>query len=197
MARLIIKSGFVPAHSLELRLGTVRVGRNPENDFQIDHPSISSSHCEIYYGDDRVVVRDLGSTNGTFIDGNPISEAELIPGQVLAMGEVTFDLDTAIAEISVPELSRETFEVPVMPNGKAACYNHPELPARRQCTRCEQTYCDSCVHVLRLVKGRAHILCPHCSGHCQLILAPAEPESKLRALIKPVASLFKKTFKFR
>src|SRR5437899_5172243 len=86
--RLIFKSNEMAGPPLELKLGLNRLGRSEANDFQIDHPTVSGTHCEIVYLDDSVLVRDRGSTNGTFIDGNLISEARLESGATFGMGEV-------------------------------------------------------------------------------------------------------------
>src|SRR6266849_4176824 len=83
MAKLVINSVGAQNRTLELRPGTNRVGRASTNEFQLDDPSVSSAHCEIVQSDQSVLVKDLGSTNGTFIDGEPIQEARLEPGQTL------------------------------------------------------------------------------------------------------------------
>ncbi len=72
MARLRVKSSESSARVIDLKLGLTRLGRNPDNDFEIDHPTISGRHCEIWLDDRGVVGRDVGSTNGTFIDGQPV-----------------------------------------------------------------------------------------------------------------------------
>ena len=57
-----------------LRTGLNTLGRNPTNDFCIHEASVSSFHAEITVQDDGavVLVRDLQSTNGTFVDGQPV-----------------------------------------------------------------------------------------------------------------------------
>src|SRR5437867_181495 len=92
MAKLLLNSGG-QAQELFLRSGLIRLGRNSENDIEIDHPSVSGFHCEISSGSDSILVKDLGSTNGTFIDGSPIQEACLTHGQRLQLGMVELVLD--------------------------------------------------------------------------------------------------------
>ena len=50
MARLIIQSKGFKDQVIELKLGVNRFGRTQGNDFQIEHPTISSRHCEIVLG---------------------------------------------------------------------------------------------------------------------------------------------------
>src|SRR4029077_1381663 len=54
--------------AFELAPGLNKLGRNPTNDFRVSDPSVSSFHAELMVEDELIRVRDLGSTNGTFID---------------------------------------------------------------------------------------------------------------------------------
>ena len=65
MARLLIKTAGLENRTFDLRLGINRVGRDPNCDFTIHHPSVSSIHCEIIVSADGVLLRDSNSTNGT------------------------------------------------------------------------------------------------------------------------------------
>ena len=88
MARLVIKSAEMGNRVIELNLGVNRLGRSPKSDFQIEHPTVSASHCEVVLADDGVVVRDCMSANGTFVGGRRIKEAKLSAGQTLHLGDV-------------------------------------------------------------------------------------------------------------
>src|SRR5436190_22975316 len=79
MATLMIKSEGFEERVLKLRPGTNRLGRGPESDFQIEHDTISALHCEVDVAAEALLVRDCGSTNGTFVDGEPIVSAKLTP----------------------------------------------------------------------------------------------------------------------
>jgi pSer/pThr/pTyr-binding forkhead associated (FHA) protein len=86
--------------AFELMPGLNRLGRNPTNDFRIADASLSSFHCEITLTPDNTVhIRDLASTNGTYIDGLQVAQGELTPGQALRLGTVELRLEKAtIAE---------------------------------------------------------------------------------------------------
>src|SRR5437763_673288 len=102
MARLSVKTDGLNAKLIELKLGANRVGRHPDNDFRIEHPTISSVHCEIVLHADGVFLRDLESTNGTFVDGEKIREMPLAPGQTVRLGDVELLVETIDAKIAIP-----------------------------------------------------------------------------------------------
>jgi hypothetical protein len=82
----------------ELKVEKTTVGRVEDNVFPLPEPSVSSHHCEILLRGTDVVVRDLNSTNGTFINGNQINgEAPLKPGQILRLGQVELKLEDGSA----------------------------------------------------------------------------------------------------
>jgi len=102
MDRIIIKVPGAPVREVELASGVHKVGRAVYADLQIDHPSVSSSHCEISVNDGAIAIKDLGSTNGTFLDGQPVQECQIVPGQVLRMGEA--EVHYAPAPVVAPGL---------------------------------------------------------------------------------------------
>lgn len=69
------------------------VGRGVEAKFRIQHEQVSRRHCEFFAGDDVVYVRDLGSTNGTFLAGEQIPTSVRTPvpcGALVRVGKVAF-----------------------------------------------------------------------------------------------------------
>ena len=94
MAKLVLLSAGMTGRSHELKVDKTTIGRVEDNTFQIAEPSVSSHHCEVLLRGSEVVVRDLNSTNGTFINGEKITEAVLQPGQILRLGTVEMRLDT-------------------------------------------------------------------------------------------------------
>jgi len=66
------------------------IGRGNQATLKLSHPLISRRHCELFSREDELLVRDLGSLNGTFIGGERITEAELRSGDLLTIGTVTF-----------------------------------------------------------------------------------------------------------
>ena len=91
--------------------GRTIIGRDPECDVPLDHPSISRHHAEVIGEKGRFRVRDLGSTNGTFVNGEPLSgEHTLAVGDRLRVGpfELTFS-GTVLA--TAPERKGTRIEV--------------------------------------------------------------------------------------
>ncbi len=93
MTKLVILNQGMTGRTLELSVERTTVGRVEENTFQIAAPSVSSRHAEILLRGSEVLVHDLNSTNGTFINGEKITEAVLLPGQTLRLGQVELKID--------------------------------------------------------------------------------------------------------
>jgi predicted component of type VI protein secretion system len=94
MAKLVLLSAGLTGQVHELKVDKTTIGRVEDNAFQIPEPSVSSHHCEILMRGSDVVVHDLNSTNGTFINGEKISESVLKPGQTLRLGQIEMRLET-------------------------------------------------------------------------------------------------------
>ena len=66
------------------------IGRNPDCTIRIPVSEVSRQHCEIASDDTRAVVRDLGSSNGTFVNRAAVAEHRLAAGDVIVVGPATF-----------------------------------------------------------------------------------------------------------
>ena len=93
MPRLVVLSEGLTGRSHELKAERTTVGRVEDNTFQIPDASVSSHHCEILLKGSDIVIRDLNSTNGTFINGQQITEATLKPSQILRLGQIEVRLE--------------------------------------------------------------------------------------------------------
>lgn len=104
MAKLVVLSEGMTGRTHELKVDKTTIGRVEDNTFQIAEPSVSSHHCEIVLRGDDVVVKDLNSTNGTYINGEKIIESPLKLGQILRLGQIELRLesDTAPAPAKKP-----------------------------------------------------------------------------------------------
>jgi adenylate cyclase len=72
----------------------VVVGRGVDSDLTIYDPTISRRHAELTAGPDGVMVKDLGSSNGTHVNGRRLAEARLAPGDSITFGKVSFRLES-------------------------------------------------------------------------------------------------------
>lgn len=68
--------------------GTTSLGRGADVDIRIDDPGVSRHHCQIELGNEAVL-RDLGSTNGTYVDGVQVADTVLRDGSVIRLGSTS------------------------------------------------------------------------------------------------------------
>lgn len=90
-AYLMIVGGKLNGRVYRARLPAI-IGRGKGSSLKLPLALVSRKHCEIYAQANTLMVRDLGSTNGTFIDGQPITDAEIRSDQLLAVGSATFQV---------------------------------------------------------------------------------------------------------
>ena len=83
----------VRVQTLRLLPGTVRtVGRGPRTDFVVDAALVSRVHCQLSASPDGLVVEDLKSTNGTFINDQRVRRSSLDAGDRLRLGRLEFSV---------------------------------------------------------------------------------------------------------
>ncbi len=87
------KSGW-PAQGWRLNLPET-IGRSSELSICIDDESISRSHCQMLLGpDEDLQIRDLGSLNGTYVNGDRITKIQsLAPGDIVQLGSVVLSIE--------------------------------------------------------------------------------------------------------
>src|SRR5262245_54934060 len=88
-AKLVVVGGDVKTTEIKLKLPST-IGRGRGTSIVLPHPLVSRQHCELYEVDGQLMVRDLGSLNGTFVNNQKITESPLAPGELLTVGTVTF-----------------------------------------------------------------------------------------------------------
>lgn len=104
----------------------VVVGRHRRCDAQIDSARVSRRHCCLALDSDGVLVRDLGSTNGTWINGRRVEEGALLPGDELSIAHLRYALELAPEPAAGPAApSASHAEVPF----KAAAHDRGQPPA--------------------------------------------------------------------
>jgi len=121
MAKLVIQNQGMTGRACELHTDRTTVGRVEDNTFQIADPSVSSHHCEAQLRGGEVFIRDLNSTNGTFIGDARITESVLKPGQILKLGQVELKLEVegaAATSLAAPAPAKKTVDATmVIPRG--------------------------------------------------------------------------------
>lgn len=98
-----------------VRGGNCLIGRKPECDLQIPLATVSREHCRVWVEDDKLIVRDLGSSNGTFRNDERVDKhTELEPGDRLSVGAVvlTVRIDGVPEHVEPPLLDAPTMATP-------------------------------------------------------------------------------------
>ncbi len=163
--------------AFELAPGLNKLGRNPTNDFRVSDPSVSSFHAELSVTGEDIRVRDLRSTNGTFIDEVRVEEGQLTPNNILRLGNIRFKLE----EVTVtPSPKAPLLETPSLTELelKPSCLYHTDLYAAYKCENCGSALCANCVTVVGQGKYDATTVCPVCRGQCYPL--PHHPEAQQR-----------------
>lgn len=169
MTKLVWRENGVAVKEYVLQPGLNRVGRSATSDVRIDDTSVSGSHCELWVREESILVRDLGSTNGTYLDGQPVTEGEIGWGQVLKIGGVEFSIKDPPAHVAIPESAPAAAPIPLfLPDGKTpCCRHHHDRPAQFGCTKCAGQWCLECVRRLGRTGGKVMVFCVECGGECQ------------------------------
>ena len=105
MAKLTVLTEGFTGLSFEVNADKASVGRIEGNSLCIPEASVSSHHCELWLKGDDVIVKDLGSTNGSFINELQLAadkEATLRPGQILRLGQVQLRFETGKKQTEAP-----------------------------------------------------------------------------------------------
>ncbi|MFB6264502.1 MAG: sigma 54-interacting transcriptional regulator, partial [Bradymonadaceae bacterium] len=88
---------------------TVTIGAAEDNELVLDDSTVSRHHCRIVQRDERYLVEDTGSTNGTFIDGVEVEEAFLEPGSTLSVGNTRIEIHPVDEEVSIEPTDAEQY----------------------------------------------------------------------------------------
>lgn len=172
MGKLVCRTGSLAGRVIELPHGILRVGRNSANDIQIEEPSVSSFHCELQVADIGVGIRDLNSTNGTFINQKQVVKGMLHSGDLLTLGEIDFAVEMPEVNVALPKIEVvEPTGAAFLDDGSPACWNHREVAALFRCTKCENWWCGDCVRQMKRLSGEFLLFCQECSAPCERIQA--------------------------
>jgi pSer/pThr/pTyr-binding forkhead associated (FHA) protein len=94
---------------LEITKDLTLIGRGESCDLRLDHKSVSKIHCVLVRTDGLLVLRDLGSTNGTRVNGQRVRRAALLPNDELGIAGIKFKVlfgEKALPAVSPNELTQ-------------------------------------------------------------------------------------------
>jgi transcriptional regulator with GAF, ATPase, and Fis domain len=106
---LLVLSGDQKGEQRVLEGDLLRIGKSTDNDLVLSDTTVSREHCEIVRDDKGYLLRDLGSTNGTLLDGAEIREGYLRPGVVITAGRIELQVRTYAERIELSPSERESF----------------------------------------------------------------------------------------
>lgn len=86
---LMLEKGVIEERFFHLE-ERLTIGRRPSNDVHLTDPSVSRQHAVVYLSEGSAVVEDLGSTNGTFVNGERVKKTSIFNGDTLRVGNVIF-----------------------------------------------------------------------------------------------------------
>src|SRR5689334_3569913 len=110
------------------------VGRKEDCDVCLDHKSISKMHCVIVKTDGLLLLRDLGSTNGTRVNGQRVRRAALLPNDVLSIANLKYavkfgiELEAMLEPAAAPAPAEEQPKTPLRRNTHPDVYPEPKTP---------------------------------------------------------------------
>jgi pSer/pThr/pTyr-binding forkhead associated (FHA) protein len=113
------------------QIQSLQIGRDPANGVVLNDVSVSRSHAEIFFQGSLARVRDLGSANGTFVDGTRIRDSALYDGQSVRIGSVGFTYRSATND------QQQTVLISDQPTT-------PGIPPRTNAQPLRGIFCQSC-----------------------------------------------------
>lgn len=126
---------LIPADAgpaIELTREIIVVGRREDCDVRVDHKSVSKQHCVVVKTPTQLLLRDLGSTNGTRVNGQRIRRAELATNDELTVAGVKYRI-----EIGEPDPLFQTGRTQQLRPEEVAALVHRGEPAERREPRVE------------------------------------------------------------
>ena len=126
MPRLVAQSPEFTGQIFDLKDAEITVGRLPDNGIQLEHASVSGHHGNFKLEGQDYLVRDLGSTNGTRINGEKITQQKLRRNDILRLGniELLYDSEHAPPGQPMPEPSERVNLAECATHGRPADFTN-------------------------------------------------------------------------
>ncbi|MBM4164390.1 MAG: FHA domain-containing protein [Lentisphaerae bacterium] len=126
MAYLVLTEGDRKGHKFDLKDGVTRIGRRAENDVILVYPSVSGTHAEIIRSDDGFELRDLGSTNGTRLNGSRIQSIRVYRNDIFSFGDISVMLEGDDVPTAPPSDENDAADISSIPRTTVSL--HPLVP---------------------------------------------------------------------
>ena len=172
-----LRSGSTELHRVTIENSPFRIGRCETSDLQIDSVQVSREHAEIYRRGTIWTIRDLGSTNGTHVNGKPVRESFLSDGDIIAVAETEL---TFVASSVTPFHRMATQPIQSRESTKPPALLPSEITAMRALTEATlwQTISLELATVVALNSGEVEA----CFARSAETTSFAHPESHFNAI---------------
>ncbi|OJX46917.1 MAG: hypothetical protein BGO78_15550 [Chloroflexi bacterium 44-23] len=134
--QLVIRKGANPGQTFPIDLTEMYIGRDLGCEIVINDTEVSRRHAKIYVQGSGFVIEDLGSTNGTFVNGQRITGPHvLVPGEEIALGDTTTllfevkEVDPDATRVAMPSSTGEQTFVNVQSPPNYPAYSETPVPA--------------------------------------------------------------------
>src|SRR5436190_19067357 len=105
--RLVVEGGARTGHTFRMHAPEMVVGRKKGCGLRIPSAAVSREHCRLQLVEGILTVEDLGSINGTLLNGEPVAERQTVrPGDQLKVGPVTFVIEYELDQAALDRLAR-------------------------------------------------------------------------------------------
>jgi len=133
MPKLIVRSEAGETLSHDLVEESYTIGRGPENSIRLDDISVSGNHAEIVVVAENCYLKDRGSTNGTLVNGQKVTEVQLRAGDRIRFGKVDASFEAeAASTVQPPPRLAETAAQPAELSARPADFaNASPFPGRK------------------------------------------------------------------
>jgi pSer/pThr/pTyr-binding forkhead associated (FHA) protein len=134
--KLTVMRPDLPPIIFTLEQEYTHVGRATGNEISLPYPSVSNRHCIFILSGPDVVLRDLNSSNGTYVNSEAINEVILRPGDLIQMGTVQIKFEPGIKRPKLlaperPALEHQTGQLKTQASSGALYYQTVKLPSAR------------------------------------------------------------------
>src|SRR3989338_3766351 len=107
--QLTVIEGPMRGNKITLNKNRMTIGKRENNDFILTDKTVSRNHLEIEYSSDSFLLRDLDSTNGTYLNGSRVKEAYLSPGDMIKVGNSTIEFVAFDEKVKIEPSDKEEF----------------------------------------------------------------------------------------
>jgi hypothetical protein len=208
MLKLVFHTTDFGSFNFEFFKPYIRVGRQPDNDLVLPHPSVQPYHCIIVFREDSLVVLPPESTPNPGLDPQQWDGPVYGAGDTLRVGELALAIELSRNTVAIPKLpSRRPPPVhpqawPLTPTPAdtpqtpTATTPDPAIPLPEGplylCVQCQCVFPDAAVTRIGLVGHSKHRLCPHCSYPVEPYQKPAAPAASFGLTLRRSWDRFKR-----